>query len=316
MTKMSNEKVSEIAQRNDMSEVEVMNILTDVSELTEIDKLIVTDLKSNASKKGVKSHKIAWTEATWNPITGCTQCSPGCANCYAKVFASRKKGMEEGIWRKKYYASPSAIDIANNPEKFKYRNGFAVTLHPYVLDEPKSWKKPSLIFVCSMSDLFHVNVPFEFIDEIMKTINETPQHKYQILTKRADRMHDYFQTRSVPENVWLGVSVDVASAKSRIDYLRTLPAKVKYLSCEPLLQDLQFCQKDLEGIDWVICGGEAGPGSRPMQKSWVVSIMQQCKNNGVKFFFKQWGMFDENGVKGKKADNGRLLNGQEYNERP
>ena len=184
---------------------------------------------------------IEWTEMSWNPITGCTKVSSGCTNCYAEVMSRRLKAMGQ----------------------YKYRNAFDVTLHEDVLSEPFKWKKPHNIFVCSMSDLFHEKVPFEFIDKVIDTINSTPRHNYQILTKRAIRMNEYFTSHKIPENAWLGVTVDLSNSKDRIDYLRLLTATIKFLSCEPLLEDLG--EMNLKGIDWVIVGGESGVRARPMK---------------------------------------------------
>ena len=198
----------------------------------------------------MKTTKIEWTDKTWNPITGCTKKSAGCVNCYAEVMAQRLKAMRLE----------------------KYRNGFELTLHYDNLDEPLLWKKAHNIFVCSMSDIFHENVPFEFVDMIVDTINRTPQHRYQILTKRSERMKEYFQTRDVPKNVWLGVTVECKTSKKRIDHLRDLNATVKFLSCEPLIEDLG--ELNLNGIDWIIVGGESGSKARPMKQEWVINIKQ------------------------------------------
>ena len=165
-----------------------------------------------------------------------------------------------------------------------------------------------------MSDLFHEKVPFEFIDKVMATIRQTPQHRYQILTKRAERMAEYFETRAVPENVWVGVTVEAESSKQRIDCLRQIPASVHFLSCEPLLESLG--QIDLKGIEWVIVGGESGPQARPMKEEWVLDIMQQCERQGAAFFFKQWGTWGRDGVKRNKHANGKLLNGRVRQEMP
>ena len=183
----------------------------------------------------MRTTKIEWTDKTWNPITGCSKKSTGCLHCYAEVMARRLKAMGQE----------------------KYANGFIVTLHERCLNEPLTWRGNHNIFVCSMSDIFHENVPFEFIDKMFDVIKSTPQHRYQILTKRAERMAEYFTTRSIPDNVWLGVTVEAQSSRFRIDYLRNLPASVKFLSCEPLVEDLG--ELDLTGIDWVIVGGESGP---------------------------------------------------------
>lgn len=240
----------------------------------------------------MRTTKIEWTDKTWNPITGCTKFSAGCTNCYAEVMSRRLKAMGQE----------------------KYRNGFELTLHEDVLNEPQQWKKPHNIFVCSMSDLFHEKVPFEFVDNVMNTIHTTPHHKYQILTKRAKRMNEYFTTHKIPENAWLGVTVDVANSKERIDYLRHLPASIKFLSCEPLLEDLGVM--NLAGIDWVIVGGESGVRARPMKEEWAVSIMKQTEEQEAAFFFKQWGAWGSDGVKRSKKTNGKLIMGRVYQTMP
>lgn len=236
--------------------------------------------------------KIEWTDKTWNPITGCTKRSEGCAHCYAEVMARRLKGMGQ----------------------VKYRNAFKLTLHPEDLDEPKKWRKAHNIFVCSMGDLFHEEVPFEFVDKIMNTIRETSWHRYQILTKRAERMEEYFSTREIPANVWLGVTVEVKRTKNRIDCLRHLPATVRFLSCEPLLEDLG--QMDLDGIDWIIVGGESGMKARPMKEEWVLNIKKQADEFGIAFFFKQWGTWGQDGIKRNKLANGKLLQGKVIQNMP
>ncbi|RQE02393.1 MULTISPECIES: phage Gp37/Gp68 family protein [Prevotella] len=240
----------------------------------------------------MKTTKIEWTDKTWNPITGCTKYSAGCAHCYAETMSRRLH----------------AMGVA------KYQREFELTLHEDNLQEPLSWRKAHNIFVCSMSDLFHEKVPFEFIDKVMATIRQTPQHRYQILTKRAERMAEYFETRAVPENVWVGVTVEAESSKQRIDCLRQIPASVHFLSCEPLLESLG--QIDLKGIEWVIVGGESGPQARPMKEEWVLDIMQQCERQGAAFFFKQWGTWGRDGVKRNKHANGKLLNGRVRQEMP
>jgi protein gp37 len=228
---------------------------------------------------------IEWTDRTWNPVTGCTKLSKGCENCYAAVMSRRLKGMR----------------------KPKYVNGFKVTLHSDSLAEPTQWKNPCVIFVCSMSDLFHKDVPFEFIDKVFSVIKDTPQHNYQILTKRAERMAEYFETRKIPHNVWIGVTVENEDTKSRIDYIRYLDATVKFLSCEPLLGDLG--ELNLDGINWIIVGGESGSQARPMKEEWVLNIKRQADANNIPFFFKQWGTWSKDGVKGNKKINGKLLEG-------
>ena len=236
--------------------------------------------------------KIEWTDKTWNPVTGCTKKSEGCVHCYAEVMARRLKGMGQ----------------------LKYRNAFSLTLHPEDLDEPKKWRKPHNIFICSMGDLFHEDVPFEFVDKVMKTIRETPWHRYQILTKRAERMEEYFLSHSVPSNAWLGVTVEVQRTLSRIDNLRHLPASVRFLSCEPLLEDLGHM--DLEGVDWIIVGGESGTQARPMKEEWVLNIKRQAEEQDIAFFFKQWGTWSRDGVKRNKHVNGKLLEGKMIQQMP
>ena len=240
----------------------------------------------------MRTTKIEWTDKTWNPITGCTKKSAGCAHCYAEAMANRIKNM--GL--------------------YKYRNGFKLTLHEKALEEPVHWKAGHNIFVCSMSDIFHEDVPFEFVDKIMVTIRLTPQHRYQILTKRAERMVDYFASREVPRNVWLGVTVECEATKFRMDYLRNIDAQVKFLSCEPLLEDLG--EMNLEGIDWVIVGGESGPRARPMKLDWVTHIMKQVEVQNCAFFFKQWGTWGSDGVKRNKHKNGKLIDGKVIQEMP
>lgn len=229
---------------------------------------------------------IEWTDKTWNPVTGCTKLSKGCEHCYAAVMSRRLKGMK----------------------KPKYANGFKVTLHDDALIEPIQWEKPCIIFVCSMSDLFHKDVPFEFIDKVIQVINNTPRHNYQILTKRAERMAEYFSTRSIPQNAWIGVTVECQETKCRIDNIRSLNATVKFLSCEPLLEDLG--EMSLQGINWIIVGGESGSQARPMKEEWVLNIKRQAEANNIPFFFKQWGTWSKDGIKGNKKLNGKLLQGE------
>lgn len=231
---------------------------------------------------------IAWTERTWNPVTGCTKYSAGCAHCYAETITRR---------------FPKA-----------FPNGFSVTLHPERLDEPKHIKKPTMFFVCSMGDLFHSGVPIEFVDSVMKVIKETPQHTYQVLSKRDVNMNTYFYTRGVPNNCWVGMTVENEDAKSRIEWLQTIEAPVRFLSCEPLLSDLGTI--DLTDIDWVIVGGESGNQARPIKKEWVLNIKRQCDAQGIPFFFKQWGTYGEDGVKRDKKANGCTINGQIYQAWP
>lgn len=233
---------------------------------------------------------IEWTDATWNPVRGCTKISPGCKHCYAETFAERWRG------------------IPDHP----YGQGFDLRLVPEKLDEPLRWKRPRRIFVNSMSDLFQVGVDEPFIRRVFDTMNAANWHTYQVLTKRADRM--LATTRALPlalvqqSHIWLGVSVeDRRYGLPRIDLLRQTPAAVRFLSIEPLLEDLG--ELDLGGIHWVIVGGESGPGARPMSKAWVTSIQQQCRKQRVPFFFKQWG-----GV--QKAKAGRELAGRTWDEFP
>lgn len=236
--------------------------------------------------------KIEWTENTWNPVTGCTKISQGCEHCYAEVMSRRLKAMG----------------------KQKYANGFSVTLHEECLNEPLTWRKPHTIFVCSMSDLFHKDVSFDFIDRVMDTIRRTPQHRYQLLTKRAERMAEYFHSHKVPANAWLGVTVECQSSKSRIDCLRNIPAPIRFLSCEPLIEDLG--ELNLDNIDWIIVGGESGSQARPMKEEWVLSIKEQTERQGTAFFFKQWGTWGVDGVKRNKHKNGKLINGKLFQAMP
>lgn len=237
--------------------------------------------------------KIEWTEQTWNPTVGCTKISPGCTHCYAETMAGRLQAM----------GTPG------------YEQGFKLNLLASRLEEPLQRKKPTIYFVNSMSDVFHEKVPFEYIDKIFATIEATPQHTYQILTKRAARMAKYFASRRVPMNAWIGVSVeDRKYGLPRIDHLRTVPATVRFLSVEPLLESLG--EVDLAGIHWVIVGGESGPRARPMQKEWVEEVRIQCEDNAVAFFFKQWGGWGADGKKRAKRENGRQLHGRTWDEMP
>lgn len=241
----------------------------------------------------MSTSRIEWTDSTWNPITGCTKASAGCLHCYAENMARRLAAM--GI--------------------HKYANGFNLTIHEDALCDPLKWKKPKNIFVCSMSDLFHENVPFTFIEKVFNVIDRTPQHRYQILTKRAERMELFFQSHKVPSNVWLGVTVDVSKCKYRIDHLRRISnVPVRFLSCEPLLEDLG--ELNLDGIDWIIVGGESGNKARPMKKEWAISIKKQCDNAGKMFFFKQWGTWGADGVKRSKKKNGKELDGELLHSMP
>ena len=228
---------------------------------------------------------IEWTEMTWNPTTGCNKISAGCKYCYAEVMTRRLE----------------AMGIA------KYKDGFAVRTHEDSLNTPYDWKKSKVVFVNSMSDLFHPDVPFEFIQKVFTVMNNTPKHTYQVLTKRAERLYELHHKLNWTNNIWMGVSVEDARVTERIDYLRETDAKVKFLSCEPLIGAL--LNMNLTNIDWAIVGGESGRNARPMQESWVWDIKQQCDEQGVAFFFKQWG-----GTNKKKA--GRDLGGRTYDAMP
>jgi protein gp37 len=231
-----------------------------------------------------KSH-IEWTEMTWNPVTGCSKVSQGCKHCYAERMALRLQAM--GVER--------------------YRHGFSVTLHEDLLAEPFKWAKPRIVFVNSMSDLFHESIPVEFIERVFETMCRAQQHTFQVLTKRSSRLKELAPLLPWPNNVWMGVSVEDARVLSRITDLREVPAHIRFLSCEPLIGPLDSLP--LNGIHWVIVGGESGPGARPMREEWVQSILEQCRAKKVAFFFKQWG-----GV--RKGRYGRLLNNRTYDEFP
>jgi len=240
----------------------------------------------------VKYSKIEWTDATWNPSTGCNKVTSGCKNCYAETMAKRLQAMGTA----------------------GYENGFEFTIMPERLELPKKIKKPTKFFVNSMSDLFHELMPFDFLDRVFKTIEETPIHQYQILTKRENVLAEYFKTRKVPKNVWLGVTVENSKTKNRIDVLRNIDAEIKFLSIEPLIGSVGML--DLTNIHWVIVGGESGHKARPMKPEWAIDIQKQCDEQEVAFFFKQWGTWGEDGVKRSKKANGRILLGQEWNEEP
>lgn len=228
---------------------------------------------------------IEWTESTWNPVTGCSKVSPGCAHCYAERMAKRLKAMGQP----------------------NYANGFKVTTHEHVLELPLKWKKPQVIFVNSMSDLFHEEVPFDFISRVFEVMREAEWHVFQVLTKRSQRLAECAPEIAWPENVWAGVSVENADYTFRIDHLRSVEAAVRFLSLEPLLGPVP--NLDLCGIDWAIVGGESGPKARPMAEEWVSEIRNQCLAANVPFFFKQWG-----GTNKKRA--GRLLEGRTWDEMP
>jgi protein gp37 len=228
---------------------------------------------------------IEWTEMTWNPATGCTKVSAGCKFCYAEVMSKRLQAM--GVE--------------------KYKDGFSVRVHEDALLIPYDWKKPKLVFVNSMSDLFHPEIPLGFIQNVFRVMADTPQHTYQVLTKRAERLFELHHKLGWTNNIWMGVSVENEKVMDRIDFLRKTNAKVKFLSCEPLIGPLRYL--NLDHIHWLIVGGESGRKARPIHESWVWDIRQQCSDQGVAFFFKQWG-----GTNKKKA--GRVLGGRTYDEMP
>jgi protein gp37 len=237
--------------------------------------------------------KIEWTERTWNPTVGCTKITQGCKHCYAEIMALRLKAMSVR----------------------GYENGFSLTLMPERLTEPLARRKPTVYFVNSMSDVFHEKVPFEYVDQIFDVMRAASQHTFQVLTKRAERMAKFCRTRSIPSNVWLGVSVENRKqGVPRIDILREINVKVRFLSIEPLLEDLGIL--DLRDIHWVIVGGESGKKARPMHQSWVTNIKQQCDSAGVAFFFKQWGTWGSDGQRRSKRANGRSLSGSVWNDMP
>jgi protein gp37 len=228
---------------------------------------------------------IEWTQSTWNPVTGCTKISPGCIHCYAERMALRLKAMGQP----------------------NYTCGFEVALHRHMLELPMLWKKPQAVFVNSMGDLFHRDVPESFILEVFDVMRRASWHRFQLLTKRSDRLAELDLSLDWPGNVWMGVTVENADYLFRIDHLRSTGSNIKFLSCEPLLGPMGTL--NLSGIDWVIVGGESGPGARPIEQSWVIEIRDQCRNASVPFFFKQWG-----GTNRKKT--GRLLEGRTWDELP
>jgi protein gp37 len=228
---------------------------------------------------------IEWTESTWNPVTGCDKISPGCKHCYAERMARRLQGMGQA----------------------NYRRGFRLTLQPSMLERPLAWRTPQMIFVNSMSDLFHKDVPLGFIERVFLVMKNASWHTFQVLTKRADRLEAVAGDLPWTSNVWMGVSVERQDYAFRVDHLRRIPAAVKFLSLEPLLGPL--VRLDLNGIDWVIVGGESGPRARPMDEGWALDIRDQCRDAGVPFFFKQWG------GRNKRAA-GRLLAGRTWDELP
>lgn len=228
---------------------------------------------------------IEWTEATWNPVTGCSKISAGCANCYAERMAKRLRAMGQP----------------------NYVNGFEVTLHPHMLSLPLEWRKPRMVFVNSMSDLFHEKVPLEYVRQVFAVMAEADWHRFQILTKRSERLRELAPQLDWPENVWMGVTCESREYAGRLDDLRATPAAIRFLSLEPLLSRMP--RLSLRDIDWVIVGGESGPGARPMEPEWVSEIRDRCVSSGVPFFFKQWG-----GTLKKRT--GRELEGRTWNEMP
>ena len=228
---------------------------------------------------------IEWTESTWNPLTGCTKVSPGCKNCYAERMANRLKAMGQP----------------------NYVNGFNLTIHPHTIELPLKWKKPQMIFVNSMSDLFHESVPADFIHQVFDVMHKASWHTFQILTKRSLRLLELDNKISWPMNVWMGVSVENSEYTYRINHLRSTHAQIKFMSLEPLLGPVE--NLNLTEIDWVIVGGESGPGARPIHEEWITNIRDQCLISQIPFFFKQWG-----GV--RKKNNGRILQGQIWSEIP
>ena len=250
--------------------------------------------------------RIEWTDATWNPVTGCTKLSPGCAHCYAETFAKRFRG------------------VPDHP----YEQGFDLKLWPERLDLPLVWKERKMIFVNSMSDLFHEDVPDEFIKRVFDVMSQAKHHIFQVLTKRSDRMLTWTlkhfssnkprkDTKAAwPENVWLGVSLENQNYTWRIRHLQKSPARIRFISIEPLLSPVYLDESLLDAIKWVIVGGESGPRARPMRPEWVYEIQNRCRKYRVPFFFKQWGTFDASGKRvGKKAA-GRILNGKTWDEVP
>lgn len=236
--------------------------------------------------------RIEWTDATWNPVRGCTKVSPGCTHCYAETFAERFRG------------------VAGHP----YEQGFDLRLVPEKLNEPLQWRKPRMVFVNSMSDLFHDGVPEEFIFDVFDVMQRADWHQFQVLTKRPDRAVMLNDKIKWPPNVWFGVSIETRKYLWRLDRLKTLGARVKFLSLEPLLGALG--NFSLAGIDWVIAGGESGHNARPMDPAWVCAIRDRCQDAEVPFFFKQWGAIGPDGVRRSKKANGRLLEGRTWDEWP
>lgn len=241
---------------------------------------------------------IEWTDSTWNPVTGCSKVSPGCQNCYAETFAERFRG------------------VPRHP----FEQGFDLRLWPNRLRLPFLWKEPRMIFVNSMSDLFHEKVPDEFIEKVFDTMIRADHHVFQVLTKRSERLVRWIRQRFarniVPAHIWLGVSIENQDYCSRIKDLQKAPASVRFISCEPLLGPLRLASCDFKGIHWVIVGGESGPRARPMDPRWARDVKRQCERARVAFFFKQWGTFNANGERVGKKNAGRLLDGKTWDQMP
>jgi protein gp37 len=240
---------------------------------------------------------IEWTESTWNPVTGCTKTSPACKNCYAETFAERWRG------------------ISGHP----FEQGFDLKLWPQRLGLPLAWKEPRMIFVNSMSDLFHKDVPDSFVDQVFDTMASADWHTFQVLTKRSQRFAEWSKNRGRsrwPRNVWAGVSVESQDYVWRIDNLLQVPADIRFLSIEPMLGPIRLKKSALRQIKWVIVGGESGPQARPMSPDWARDVRDQCLEAGVPFFFKQWGVYDSHGRRRSKKASGRVLDGRTWNEMP
>jgi len=229
--------------------------------------------------------KIEWTESTWNPITGCSEKSTGCINCYAKKMAKRLHAM-------------------GNP---RYKNEFEVTIHNDLFDFPLKVKQSKIIFVCSMSDIFHESISFEIINQLFDVMEKADWHVFQILTKRSERLLEFSKSRKIASNIWIGVTLEHESVIHRLEHIKEIDASVKFLSCEPLVGSLKDC--DFSGIDWIVVGGESGSNSRPIKEEWVLEIRDQCIDKDIKFFFKQWGGWN-------KKKNGKLLQGRIYDDMP
>lgn len=245
-----------------------------------------------------QNSKIEWTDATWNPVTGCTKVSAGCVNCYAERFAERFRG------------------VKGHP----FEQGFDIRLWPKRLDWPLTWKEPRRVFVNSMSDLFHEKVDDEYIHQVFEVMEKADRHVFQVLTKRSERMQrwvgDYCKKKPIANNIWMGVTVERQDFYWRIEDLLKVPAKVRFLSLEPLLGPIQLKAHDLRLLQWVILGGESGPGARPMQKMWATAVRDQCNKYSVPFFFKQWGAYNSQGERvGKKAA-GKRLEGRTWQSSP